>query len=79
MSNVRFKLNQKGVAELMKSSQMQSILTEKANSVASRAGEGYEQDIHIGRNRANVSVRANTYQAKKDNLKNNTLLKALNG
>ncbi|WP_162012500.1 hypothetical protein AB6M97_02040 [Streptococcus hillyeri] len=77
MSKVKFKLNSAGVRELMKSEQMQSILRAEASKVANRAGEGYEQDIYVGKTRANAMVRATTYQAKKDNLRNNTLLKAL--
>lgn len=76
MSN-KFKLNYKGVGDLMKSKAMQSILTEHATKIRNRCGEGYEQDIHVGRNRANAMVRATSYQAKKDNLENNTLLKAV--
>lgn len=77
MSRIKFKLDRKGVAELMKSEEMQGILTEKASEVATKAGDGYEQDVYVGKNRANAMVRASTYQAKKDNLENNTLLKAL--
>ncbi|MCI7677871.1 MAG: hypothetical protein MSS16_07320 [Streptococcus orisratti] len=78
MSSMKFKLDSAGVRELMKSAEMQAILTEEASAIQNRAGDGYEQDIYVGKNRANAMVRASTYQAKKDNLKNNTLLKALN-
>jgi len=72
-----FKLNRSGVAELMKSNEMQSILTEKASGIRNRCGDGYEQDIRVGKNRANAMVRAATYQARLDNMKNNTILKAV--
>ncbi|MGL9911640.1 hypothetical protein IGJ01_001039 [Enterococcus sp. AZ089] len=61
----------------MKSNQMQGVLEEKATGVRNRAGEGYKQDIYVGKTRANAMVYADTYQAKKDNMKNNTLLKAV--
>ncbi|MEI4413927.1 hypothetical protein ACLMK5_05025 [Streptococcus anginosus] len=77
MSNMKFKLNRTGVAELMKSSAMQTVLTKHASNIKNRCGDGYEQDIHIGRNRANAMVSAKTRKTKKDNLKNNTLLKAV--
>ena len=77
MSNFVFKLNLKGVAELMKSQEMQDILKEHATTIKNRAGDGYEQDIHVGKNRANAMVKAETFKAKKDNSKNNTLLKAV--
>lgn len=77
MAKMKFKLNRSGVAALMKSNQMQGVLEEKATGVRNRAGEGYKQDIYVGKTRANVMVYADTYQAKKDNMKNNTLLKAV--
>lgn len=77
MASKGFKLNRLGVAELMKSPGMQQKLTEQATAIKNRCGEGYEQDVHVGKNRANAMVKAVTYQAKKDNLKNNTILKAV--
>ena len=77
MSDFVFKLNRKGVAELMKSQEMQGVLKEHATTIKNRAGDGYEQDIYIGRNRANAMVKAETFKAKKDNSKNNTLIKAV--
>ena len=77
MSNFVFKLNRAGVRELLKSSEMQGILKEHATTIKNRAGDGYEQDIHVGRNRANAMVKAETFKARKDNSKNNTLLKAV--
>lgn len=77
MSKITFKLNRKGVAELMKSAAMQEVLTEYATAIKNRCGDGYTQDIYVGRNRANAMVSAETYQAKRDNLKNNTILKAV--
>lgn len=77
MSNVSFKLDRKGVSELMKSGVMQLILREKAAGIKGRCGDGYEQDIHVGRNRANAMVYAKSNKAKRDNSKNNTLLKAV--
>lgn len=77
MAKMKFKLNRSGVASLMKSNQMQGVLEEKATGVRNRAGEGYKQDIFVGKTRANAMVYADTYQAKKDNMKNNTLLKAV--
>lgn len=77
MSKVKFKLNRSGVAELMRSSAMQTVLKEHATSVRNRCGDGYTQDIYVGKNRANAMVSAETYKAKKDNLENNTILKAV--
>ena len=75
MSNVKFVLNPAGVRELMKSGEMIEVLTEFADQVADRAGEGYSK--HIGPNRANVSVATDTEEAYNDNLDNNTLEKSI--
>ena len=77
MSKVKFQLNSSGVRNLLQSSEMQHVLTEYATRVRNRAGDGYEQDIFVGKNRANAMVSATTKKAKKDNLENNTLLKAV--
>lgn len=79
MSKEKFQLNRKGVAELMKSKEMQGILTEYASGVKNRCGDGYTQDIYIGKNRANAMVSAETREALSDNIKNNTILKAVRG
>lgn len=77
MSKFIFKLNRSGVAELMKSQAMQDVLSEHAKTIKERAGDGYEQDIYIGKNRANAMVKAESFKARKDNSENNTLLKAV--
>ena len=77
MSNFKFKLNRSGVASLMKSGPMQHVLESHATSIRNRAGEGYQQDLYVGKTRANAMVSARTYQAKADNKRNNTLLKAV--
>jgi len=77
MSNVKFELNRKGVADLMKSRGMQDVLKGYATGIKNRSGPGYEQDIHVGRNRANARVWADSPQAKADNLENNTALKSV--
>lgn len=75
MSNFKFVLNRAGVRELMQSQEMVDVLTEFAGQVATNAGEGYS--VHIGPNRANVSVVADTDEAYYDNLDNNTLEKSI--
>jgi len=74
---IKFELNRKGVADLMKSSNMQKILKKHATDTKNRAGAGYEQDLHVGKNRANAMVWADTHQARASNLRNNTLLKSV--
>lgn len=79
MSKFKFVLNRTGVRQLMQSEEMQNILKEKADASLNRLGNGYKNDIRIGKNRANAMVWAETYQAKKENLENNSILKAVRG
>ena len=76
MSKVKFELNRAGVRELLRSQEMMSVCKSYADGIRNRAGDGYEVDTFVGRNRANASVYAATYEARKDNYDNNTLLKA---
>lgn len=73
----KFELNSKGVGDLLKSAGMQSILDQKASDIRQRAGVGYNHDVRVNEGRAHAMVWAETYQAKKDNSQNNTLLKAV--
>lgn len=77
MSKFKFVLNRAGVRTLMQSEEMQSILKDKADNALNSLAEGYKSDVHVGKNRANAMVYADTYQAKRDNLKNNSILKAV--
>lgn len=83
MSKVRFVLRRAGVWELLKSEEMVSYLTEKAENVSAAAsgmsGLDYAVSPYVGKRRANASVSAASYRAYRENLENNTLLKALGG
>ena len=76
MSKVKFELNRAGVRELLRSQEAMEVCKTYANAIQSRAGNGYEVDTYAGRNRVNASVYAATYEARRDNMENNTLLKA---
>ena len=77
MAKVEVVLNSAGIIELMKSAEMVACCKAYAQQVANRAGEGYEVNTHIGPTRWNAEVKAETKQAYRENMKNNTLLKAL--
>lgn len=76
---VKVELNRDAVRGLLQSSEMKNICQSLANGIASRAGSGYEVSTYTGRTRVNASVLAATSEAKRDNMKNNTLLKAVRG
>lgn len=78
-NKITFKLNSAGVVKLLKSEEMQAILAGYGESVQSRAGEGYVGEAKVYKKRAAYNVKADTVRAKRDNLKHNTLLKALGG
>jgi len=77
MAKNKFKLNQAGVGQLLKSAEMQKVLEKKATAIKNRCGDGYEHDVYVGKNRANAMVFADSSAAKRDNAKNNTILKAV--
>ena len=77
MAKVTVKLNSEGVRNLLKSQEMMDVCKEHARAIKSRCPQGYETDSYSGKNRVNAMVYASTYQAKVDNARNNTLLKAV--
>lgn len=76
---VKFQLNRAGVRELMKSPEMMEICRNYAESAVNRLGDGYETSTYVGKSRVNAEVKAVTYQAAADNLRNNSILKAVQG
>lgn len=76
MSKIQVKLNYKGVRELLKSSEMKSVLDGYADRVMKQLDDGYEIERRTT-DRAVVAVGATTAKARVDNSRNNTLLKAL--
>lgn len=79
MSKVKFELNTKGVGQLLKSDEMKAVLESAANTVAGRAGGSYEVKTVKAQTRVIATVEAADKETRRDNLKNNTLLKAMGG
>ncbi|MCQ2499771.1 MAG: hypothetical protein MJ117_00320 [Lachnospiraceae bacterium] len=77
MSDFRIELNREGVRNLLKSGEMMALCKELASGIQQRCGSGYAMDTHTGKNRVNAMVYADNAAAKRDNAKNNTILKAL--
>lgn len=77
MSKVRVKLNLAGVNELMKSPEIQAACEAAGDAVAAAAGNGYGVRTHLARYVAITNVYADSAAARRDNAKNNTLLKAV--
>lgn len=79
MANVRFELNRAGVKELLQSDEMTAVLQQEANKILGRLPHGYGTTAGETSQRAKVTVGTRTFDAARDNLQNNTLLKALGG
>lgn len=77
MSNYRFELNRDGVKQIMQSAEMKAVLEETAQHIANSAEGDYKVDTMTGRTRANAEVSCGSVSTYYDNLKNNTLLKAM--
>ena len=75
MNDYHFELNREGVRTLMRSPQMQAVLTDRADTVKGRCGDGY--DSYVAQTRAVAVVETATPEAYNDNSANNTLLKAV--
>ena len=80
MSLKKFKLDRRGVRELLNCEEMAQLIEETAQDVAQRCGEGYEASPA---HRTGQRVASNVYPATKeafyDNLEHNTLRKAIGG
>lgn len=77
MASVRITLNRSGVRELLRSEEMKTICEDHAIAALSRLGPGYEVTTITGKKRVNAEIKAVSYKAKKDNMENNSILKAL--
>lgn len=77
MGTVKVVLNREGVREMMRSPEMVDILAEEAEYICFLLGDGYDYDTYVGPNRANAGIWADSIRARVDNMKNNTLLKAI--
>lgn len=58
---------------------MLDVCSEYANSALGKLGDGYEVSTHTGPNRVNAQIAAESFAAKRENLKSNTIIKAVYG
>ncbi|SDZ88103.1 hypothetical protein SAMN02745687_00919 [Lachnospiraceae bacterium NK3A20] len=77
MSKVKIKLNKSEVRGLLKSPEIAASCKEQADAVAGRAGEGYSVEQRNYPERTGYVVSAESKEAGLDNMRHNTLLKAL--
>lgn len=79
MANTKFVLDRAGVRELMLSKEMEAGLENLGSKALARLGDGYSTNTYKGKNRINVEVTADTWQARRENMEANTILKAVQG
>lgn len=77
MSKVKVELNNAGVIELFKSSEVQGWLGSLGAQVANTAGSDYDYDVHTVGGTALVTIFPASKEAAHDNFENNSLLKAV--
>lgn len=74
---VTIELNSAGIIEMMNSDEMQKIVKGIADKAQRKLGKGYETSVQTGKTRCNASVAAVTGLAKRENRKDNKVLKAV--
>ena len=79
MDNFKFVLNKKGVVELLNSQEMENILKKYSAKSLNKLGKGHAYNIIKSKDRKKAFISATTPKTKKENKKNNTLLKSLGG
>ena len=79
MTEIEFTLNSEGIGKLLKSDKIGEVTAQFGQAVLNRCGSGYTMDTRVGKYRNITRVTAVSDDAIADNLKNNTLLKALHG
>lgn len=79
MADVKIVLNSQGVRELLRSEEIKAFCEERASKALSELGDGHELKTVMWPDRVTTTIHAVSYKAKKNNLKNNTILKALRG
>lgn len=78
---MKIKWNNQGFYDVRRSGPVQSMIATTAAGIASRAGSGYSWDAQQGRRNPQGRWRAivfpDTWKARRDNARNNTLVRSL--
>lgn len=74
---VKFIIHKNGVKDLMKSQEVQDMLTTKAALIAARAGDGFTSGVRVGGDRARAYVLPETYAARRRQAKHHLLERAV--
>lgn len=74
---IKVELYSGGIRNLLKSDELKQACQTQADAVMARAGGGYEAEAHLSDQRVIVNVWPESAKARRENSKNNTLLKSL--
>lgn len=77
MSKVKVKLSYSGIGSILRSQEMAECVKAEADRRAAGLGDGYQTDSKSMGTRQIASIFTATAEAAKDNLRNNSLLKAV--
>lgn len=73
---VRMRLNRAGIRALLRSDEIADDLERRGRQIAAAAGPGHEVERWAGRNRARITVRTATADARADEAEHRTLSRA---
>lgn len=76
MAKVSVKLNRDNIKQWLKSQEMMNMLQGRADEALARL-EGCTSTQHVGMSRCNVTIETESTHSHSDNLRTNTILKAL--
>ena len=77
MADVTVVLNREGVRALLRADETRDVLEHYASGALRNLGPGYGTSSYVGKNRVNVAVEAQTFEALQENYHENTVLKAV--
>lgn len=77
MSSVKIELNSAGIKQFLHSREVAECVKNYADKAADRLGEGYKSDYKHMPTRVIASVYTDTDEARRQNLQENSLLKAV--
>lgn len=77
MAKVKVKVNVPAVKAMMRSKEMQSIINGRASQIQAGLGAGYEVESYVAKTRCVALVGTGSEESKKENMENNTILKAM--
>lgn len=77
MARIRYVRDRSGLLEVLASPQAAALVSEHAERIAARAGDGFVVSQQMGARRQRAIVYADTWSAKHRNRRDNTLVRVL--